>query len=225
MLLFAGLAAGCVVPASEQPSAPCGPPAGVDASPNSLVAVFELIDALPHPVTVECFVESLERPLNIIASTNDFSAQPGETTSPRVLVMYDQFIASWVPSGDGRGRLEFAEERPDGQSVKGELLMPLDGPITTANFEHMLHSGGGGTVCSGCHFDEEPADIGFGEFYQSQALRVAPDEVVSVARLRALHDECDGSRDAERCDIFEAMFGHGAVVDADFPRDLPTVYD
>jgi hypothetical protein len=176
-------------------------------------------------VTVECFVESLQRPLDVIGSSNDFSAQPARTDSPRVLVMYDPLIVSWVPSGDGSERLEFSEERPGSRSVKAELLMPVEEAIGPPNFEHMFNTGGMSTVCGGCHFDEEPADIGYGNLYESGALRVAPQEVVGVPYLRQLHEECDRADDARRCDIFGAMFEHGEVRDSDFSRDLPTVYD
>lgn len=227
-MLFVGALSlgGCAESAADAPEdARCRAPAGVDASPSSLVAVFELIDSLPHPVTLECFVESLERPLDMIASTNDFSIQPAEPDSPRVFAINDQLITSWVPTGDGSKRLEFAEQRSDARSVKAEILMPVEEPITAANFEHMLHTGGQSTVCSGCHFDEEPANVGPGDLFESGALGVATTEVVRVPMLRQLHEECDRGDDGRRCDIFEAMFEHGEVRDGDFPRDLPTVYD
>lgn len=207
----------------------CRAPEGIDASPNSLVAVVELLESLPRPVTVECFVESLERPLNLIASESTFSAQPAAQGSPRIFGMYEGFIASWVPRGDGSHVLEFAEQRPDFRSVKAELHMPIEGAITYDDFAHVNKDPelGEGTICGGCHHLEEPVpDIGLGgTFYQSEALRVATAETVRVQTLRDLHDYCDPEFDPRRCDILAATFDHGEVVDSDFPRVLPTIYD
>lgn len=225
MLVASAVLIGCGEEGSIPSGSRCTAPAGVDAAPSSLLGAFELIDSLPHPVTVACFVESLERPLTIIGSTNDFTFQPAEQGSPRVLAMLDGLVVSWVPSGDGSDRLEFAEERANARSIKAEILMPVERPITAANFEHVLHEGGQGTVCSGCHFSEERVDLGFADFFESGALRVAPEEVVRVDHFRSLHDGCDSGADPRRCDIFEAMFGHGELHDGDFPADLPTIYD
>lgn len=203
----------------------CVAPAGIDASPNSLAALVEYLDALPRPVTVSCFVEGLERPLNVIASVSAFSAQPAAEGSPRIFALFDGFVASWVPMGSGSEVLEFAEERPDFRSVKAEIHMPITDVVTFDDFAH-INTESGGTICSGCHHFEEPVhDIAFGEFYQSEALRPATSETVRVPALRDLHEYCDPEFDDRRCEIFAATFEHGEVVDTDFPRVLPTIYD
>ena len=226
-MTFVGLV-GCVSESAhsqrEDPTTKCRA-AGLDGSAGTLTSALSLIDSLPRPLTLTCFIESLPRPLNVIGSTNDFSLQAAEPSSPRVLAIFDQLVVSWVPAGPGRQRLEFAEERPNARSVKAEVLLPMDGSVTPQTFEHMLHPGGQSTTCGGCHFDEVPEDVNGIRLFASKSLRVAPDEVVRVEGLRALHEACDDGVEPARCAVWNAMFAHGDVLDTEFPRNLPTVYD
>ena len=41
----------------------CRPPAGVSGYPKTTQAALDLLNALPKPTSVACFVESLDRPL------------------------------------------------------------------------------------------------------------------------------------------------------------------
>lgn len=231
ILLLAVIVGSCADPAAVDPTPAAAPrcvaPDGVDTSPNSLIDVVALLDALPRPVTVECFVESLERPLKVIASSSTFSAQPAAQGSPRVFVLYDNFVISFVPMGDGSHVLEFAEERPDARSVKAELHVPIERDITYADFTHIENSAEiPPTICGGCHHGEAPVDdIPLGVFYASEALRPSLAETVRVQDLEDLHTYCDPAFDERRCSIFSAMFDHGPVEDTDFPRALPTIYD
>lgn len=213
----------------EQPPGeqPCAAPDGVSNAPDSIVSMVALMEALPQPVTVPCFVQALPRPMSIVASSSTFSAQPAAEGSPRVFAILDKFVVSWVPGGPGSEVLEFSEERPDGMSIKAELKMPVQGPITYEHFSHINQPERSGTACRGCHQNETLADdIGLGgEFFMSEALRVATRERVSVDAMRDLHLYCDRELNAERCDIFAAMFDHGEVVEGEFLRSLPTIYD
>lgn len=204
----------------------CKPPPGTTGSPTNLMEAIDLMDALPRPVTVDCFVESLDRPMRILASSSTFSAQPASKDSPRTFFISGRLIVSWVPAGDGSRVLEFSEERPLLRSVKAEIEMPIDDTITYANFEH-INTDQGGTVCAGCHLNEIPDEelSTFGTFYQSESLRPATTETLHVDDVRRLWEACDRTEDERRCDIFDAMFTHGEVIDSDFPRSLPTIYD
>ena len=187
--------------------------------------VVELLDALPKPTTVECFVESLDRPLKVIGSTSTLSAQPANQGSPRLFGIFGPLLVSWVPAGPGSRVLEFSEERGAILSVKAELHMPIEDKIEYADFEHILLEGGG-TACGACHLLEEPVDdIPLGPFFASEALRPGTPDTVRVQTVRDLHNHCDLDFDARRCSILAATFEHGEVVDSDFPRPLPTIYD
>lgn len=198
----------------------------MDNAPQTIAGVVDLIDALPRPVTVACFVESLARPMTVIGSSSFFSAQPAAgAEAPRIFAVYDAMIMSFVPDGDGSYLLEFAEERPSNLSVKAEVHMPVEGEITYDDaFDHLRFREG--TVCGSCHRAEEPAqDIEYGDAYVSLALRPATHETVRVDEIRAQALACDSEATPRRCEIYDALFGGGDVHDGDFPRSLPTIYD
>jgi len=206
----------------------CRAPAGVDASPGTIEEALTLIDSLPRPVTVACVIESLERPMTIIGSYDVFSAQPSAgMDAPRIFAIYDRLILSFVPDGDGSHVLEFAEERPGNLSIKAELLMPIEAELDPADaFGHIKRDSGEGTTCGNCHGREELAqDIDWAEAYVSEALRPATSEVARVEDMKASHAACDAKATPRRCEIYDAIFGFGAVEDGDFPRPLPTIYD
>jgi len=61
----------------------CGELTLVNSDPKSIQDFVDLVNELPKPVTVNCVVEALERPLTISATSNRFSAQGATgSTSP-----------------------------------------------------------------------------------------------------------------------------------------------
>jgi hypothetical protein len=46
----------------------CVAPEGVSNTPTTVLETIDLINALPQPVTLPCFIESLERPLRLYAT-------------------------------------------------------------------------------------------------------------------------------------------------------------
>lgn len=228
VMLWGLLALGCGEDAVESDidEGRCRPPTNVSGAPQTIDGVIELMNALPKPVTVPCFVESLDRPMTVIGSSDFFSAQPAAGDhAPRIFAVYDKMIMSWVPDGKGSTVLEFAEERGINLSVKAEIVMPVEDDITPeAAFEHIKF--GDGTVCGSCHRQEEQApDVAYGDAYQSIALRPARTEVVRLSDMLFQHEVCDPELTPRRCEIYDAMFYRGDVEDGDFPRLLPTIYD
>lgn len=221
---------GCSDPESETPQVldgqTCIAPSGVSNAPTTIKEALDLIDSLPRPVTVPCFIDSLARPLKLIASSSPFSAQPAfNAEAPRVFVVIDTLIISWVPDGDGSKVLEFAEERDFARSVKAELHMPVTGEMAYADaFDHLLRNEEKESSCGICHGQEERAtDITYGNAFMSLALKPRDADVVNVARMRQIHEACDGNATPGRCAIYEAMF-RGDVEDTDFGRALPTFF-
>ena len=225
--ILALLACSCAAP-DQAPidDGRCHAPDGVDAAPQTIMGVLELLDSLPRPVTVSCFVESLERPMTVIGSADFFSAQPADGPhAPRMFAVYNRMIMSFVADGDGSHVLEFAEERPGAMSIKAEIVMPIEGELhPDAAFEHIKFETG--TVCGSCHRQEERADdIDYGDAFVSRALRPARSEIVRVPDLLFQHEECDPELTPRRCEIYDALFYKGKIEDGDFPRILPTIYD
>lgn len=205
----------------------CRAPAGVSAAPQNTEEAVQLLNSLPKPTSSACFLESLERPLAIYASNSAFSAQPAVSSiSPRVFIKLGGLWVSAVMDGDSSYLLEFGAQvgSDPPRSIKGELLLPLTAPITaSAPYERVRRDGG--TVCGLCHGNEERADnIAFAEAFSSASLRPRADTQVSVSDLRAQAEHCDWQTEAHRCEMLAAVFGGGAVLDAQFPDTMPTFF-
>lgn len=207
--------AGC----TEESASPCA----IGANPASIDDAFDTIGALPSPVTLECFLEALERPLAVELSMDVFSAQPAEgVESPRVFIHNDTLTLSVVPVGEARSLLEFGEQADDGLTVKAELEFPIELPLDPmAAFDRVLASDdANSTGCGVCHMGE--LHVGGGRF-ASVPLRPRPSMVVPLEALLEAHETCDPALDAERCAMFSALLDHGEVVHSPFPEHYLTL--
>ncbi len=199
----------------------CPPPEGVSARPESIEEVVALLGALPLPTTLPCFLESLERPLAIAVTTNDFSAQPADgPESPRMFIVSGPLTMSVVPTGIGRNLLEFAVDVGNRESVKAELSFPLTERVTDADPYDHVRGPGGGTSCNGCHAGERLSDeIDVAEAYISEALQPPEEEQYSIGFVQQVAGTCDPDSGDERCAMLTAVFAHGDVTNVDFPPD------
>ena len=131
-----------------------------------------------------------------------------------------------MPAGDGRALLEFGEERGPNASLKCELHMPAEQPVTPQKpYEHLRYNADV-TTCGICHRDERLAiDAVHENAYISRPLRSLDRELIALDALRAARANCDPQADPERCAIYAAIFDHGPVVWRDFPADMSTIFD
>ena len=201
----------------------CSAPAGASASPRNIEEAVVLLNALPKPTTVACFVETLPRPLAAVATTSTASAQPaGSPRSPRIFLKLDQLLLSVVIDGQSRDLIEFGYlVEGDLRSIKGELKLPLDGEVEAqAPYQRVQRDAG--TVCGYCHAGEERvAAITFASAFVSAALRPNPAHVVGLDALRAERQACDPAREPARCEMLSALFDGGDVVDAQLNEAMP----
>src|SRR5688572_16123159 len=80
----------------------CRAPEGVSGSPRSVDQTVELVNALPKPLSLACFVEALGRPLQLHATRSEISAQPAVgLRSPRIFLYFEPLIMTVVPAGAG----------------------------------------------------------------------------------------------------------------------------
>jgi len=218
----------------RRPSArACMPPSGISARPRSIAETVELVNALPRPVTVACFLESLERPLYLNATKSFISLQPAVgLRSPRLFLMFEGMSLSVVPEGSGSKLIEFGEFVSPERTLKAELGTPITAPvqpgdpfrspISTAPTSNPTR----GTTCRTCHGQEERAEeIPFAEAFHSLALRPAPRTIVTLETVRAERNACPDEDTGERCAILRALLDHGEVLPRDFPDALPTIFD
>lgn len=205
----------------------CAPPPGVSGSPRTIEEAVQLLNALPKPTSVACFVESLDRPLAAHATSSDFSAQPAfSETSPRVFLRIDRLWVSVVMDGESSYLIEFSFLQEDNvMTIKGELEAPFQEALAPSAPYDRVKYNGGGTVCGLCHFDEVKVDsIEFAEVFASTAFRPRPESHVSLEALRAEANACNWDVEPHRCEMLSALFAGGAVEEVEFPSHLPTFF-
>lgn len=221
---------GCADPTGEAPFDPdrCRPGPGTTGSPTTITEAVALMDALPRPASVECFVETLDRPLRIEATSSVTSAQPADgERSPRVFVFYESLVISLAIDGEGRDLVELSEVTHGHHTVKGELAFPLDdAPVTVTDaFEKVARvRASDGTTCGFCHL-EEVASTRYPGGFTSLALKPIEGTLISVARLREEHATCDAQEEPDRCRYLDALVGHGPLEHQPFPEAYPTIAD
>jgi len=186
-----------------------------------------LVNALPKPTSVACFVESLDRPLGAYATSSMFSLQPAVSkASPRLFFKVGRLWLSIVIDGDGKDLLEFGELLDDGlRSLKAELQFPTTDQVPPGlPFDRVLYTTGG-TVCGVCHREEALDHLeGTSQIFSSLAFRPQPATRVSLDYLRDQARSCDWQAEPQRCDLLSAVFGGGDVVDAEFPKSMSTFF-
>jgi len=206
----------------------CSAPVGVSGSPKTTQEALTLLNALPKPTSVACFLESLDRPLTIYATSSVNSAQPAmSVASPRVFLKLDRLWLSVVIDGDSSYLIEFGDEvsaDPRPRSIKGELALPIDAPVPpSAPYDRVRY--GEGTVCGLCHFGEERVDsTSLLNAFSSIAFRPRPETRVSVDDLRGAFATCDWQSQPHRCEMLAAVFGGGPVTEVPFPEAMSTFF-
>jgi hypothetical protein len=226
-LLFGATLAGCA-PADEGAPPPprCLPPDGAPRSPASIAEAIDLANALPKPLSLPCFLESLARPLRVSATSAVISLQPARgRRSPRLFLFSGRLVSSIVPEGSGSALMEFGEFIDDTRTVKGEIAFPIEGPLDAgAPFRRIVKDGR--TSCSGCHRAETSAeDLGYPGGFLSGALQPQASTKVELGRVREEHRACNPALEPDRCAFFQALFGHGEVLPGDFAASVPTIFD
>lgn len=223
----AGASAATNAPVNGIGRARCRAPAGVSASPQTTAEAIELLNALPKPTGVPCFLESLDRPLLAYATSSVFSAQPAlSAVSPRVFLKLGRLWLSVVLDGKSSYLMEFGERLPAEplRSIKGELELPLAQLVpASAPYDRVRYAEG--TVCGLCHYDEsamaDPSLIGT---FSSIAFRPRSETRVAIDHLRDASTTCDWRTQPHRCEMLSALFDGGAVVEESFPETMPTFY-
>ena len=216
--------AGTSEPAGRTPTPGCRAPSGVSNAPHTIAETVGLINALPKPLSLPCFLESLARPLQINASISLFSAQPSSgARSPRIFLFQDATVMSIVPEGDGQQLLEFGEQRPEFRSLKAEIKFPVTTQLgPSAPFDTLLFNAQV-TTCGVCHSGElQESEISGMRTFVSLALRPRPVDQVSALSLRHELEICDRNLEPQRCAMLDGLMGWGEVTDRSFPVEMAT---
>jgi hypothetical protein len=201
------------LPTSTPTRARCSPPAGVSGSPRNIQQAVELMNSLPKPTTLTCFVESLDRPLELYLTRSELSVQPANgTRSPRTFIVSGDLLMAIVPDGAFSSLLELGQLSAPGRSIKGEIEFPLTTSVTASGITDHIKIGSS-SLCGGCHGGEtRPVDAFFvdGSYESLVAVPISVYEV-DLESLRQEAIECDQAREPVRCDMLGALFDHGEV--------------
>jgi hypothetical protein len=206
----------------------CPAPVGVSASPQNTQEAVQLLNALPKPTTVACFVESLERPLYVNATSSIFSAQAAlSAVSPRVFIRLGRLWLSIVIDGKSSDLIEFGDllEGEPLRSIKGEVELPIMEPIApSAPYDRVLYNTQG-TVCGFCHYGETSTEnLDFPTAFSSTSFRPQPQTIVNIDSLRAQAQICDWQLEPHRCEMLSAVFDGGSVEEVPFPASMATFF-
>jgi hypothetical protein len=204
----------------------CTVPSDVNNAPSNYPEMLALINALPRPATVACFLQALARPLEVTLTRSLVSLQPAVgARSPRVFIFYGPMIYSVVPDGAGAVLLEMGYMTSDTRTVKAEVVFPRTETLDEASVgEHILRENG--TVCRLCHGDETlvEGDDFFKDLYESDAFKPRPEELVTIQALTLEEASCDPALEPQRCAILDALLNYGPLVERAFPEGMPTFY-
>lgn len=202
----------------------CALPTGVSGSPASVEDVVSILNALPKPVSLPCFIESLDRPLRVFASQSSASAQPSTgPNNPRLFLFNGQLIMAVTSDGPGADLLEMSVLKPGNtMSTKAELQFPITGLVSAAAPYDRVRNGNG-TSCRLCHTTEAvDTSVGFTSAYQSSAFRALPATEVPLASVRGQYETCNPLAEPDRCELLKMIFSVGPVIRQDFPAGMPT---
>jgi hypothetical protein len=208
----------------------CVAPQGVSASPRNIDELVTLVNALQREhgtsLTIPCVVESLERPLGILAAESVLSLQPAMgRRSPRFFLFSGDLVLSIATGTEGHDLLEMSTRVSDTRSIKAEMGFPLQGALSPAAVYDRIRLGNG-TSCGFCHGFELPAaGVAITQAYESVIFRPLESQQVDLAFLRSEYDACDRQAEPDRCAMLAAVFGHGELEAQAFSPAARTIYD
>lgn len=203
------------------PNAPCRPANGVSGRPENISQAIILLNTLPKPVTLECFLQALDRPLTIYMTSSDDSLQPSPgARSPRTFIINDKLVMSIVFDGSARNTLEFGYRPEVSRSIKAEILFPLTADVNERSLFDRVRVTERTTQCGICHVGEAHEDFpGFPlGVFASDVIVPFPMEEVSIDSMMAEVASCDAAAEEYRCGLLSAMFEQGELVPGTLPE-------
>lgn len=203
------------------PNAPCQPATGVTGRPTTISEAIILLNTLRKPVTLDCFLEALDRPLTVYMTRSDDSLQPApDERSPRTFIINGNLVMSIVFGGNASNTLEFGYRPTVARSIKAEIVFPLTADLNERSLFDRVRVTERTTQCGACHIGEAHEDFpGFpsGVFASDIIIPFDMDEV-SLDAMRAEASACDPSADEYRCGLLSALFDHGELVRGELPE-------
>lgn len=191
----------------------CRTPNGVSGTPRTLEQAIILMNSLPRPTTLKCFLQALERPLSLYMTSSDQSLQPSPgPRSPRTFIVNEPLVISVVLDGPAAAALELGLRTTETRSIKTEIIFPLTTDVNYDNFFAEVTQGES-TKCAACHTGEVQTlspELPI-EVFESDIIRPFEDTEVTIGSLRNEHESCDEASEPDRCGLLSALFDYGEV--------------
>jgi hypothetical protein len=194
-------------------------------TPKTIDEVTDLINALPKPLSIPCFVESLNRPLKVSLTLSKLSAQPAVgNDTPRIFIFIDNLIISVAPDGKGSKLLELSQLYTDSKSLKAELEFPLHENISyTEGFDRI--DIGGRSSCNGCHNGEE-VDATITETTAYTSVAIKPETFMNLSDFQQENYKCELATVLNyRCQMIQSLFKFDQVDTESFRAGTPRWID
>ncbi|MEY2932128.1 MAG: hypothetical protein RL033_2877 [Pseudomonadota bacterium] len=202
------------VAGDRQPGA-CQAALGVSAAPETISQALVLLNTLPKPTTLECFLQALERPLNVYFTSSRFSLQPApDASSPRTFIQRGSLYMSFVFAGDASDTLEFGYRPVPNRSIKAEIEFPITRDLNEDSLFDGIALTDTTTRCGACHRSEAHEEFpGFPEgVYASDIFEPFESLEVDLETMRTEVAGCDTSPETERCLLLSALFENGPLL-------------
>jgi hypothetical protein len=195
-------------------------------SPETINQAIDLINALPKPLAIPCFLQALNRPLKVNTTSSTMSVQAAEgENNPRIFIFSENLVISVAPAGNGKNLMEFSYLYSPLASLKGELEFPVQ-KIITYNEPYTQIASVNKTRCSACHGKEEIDQSVTGtKAYISNAIKPDANRNVSLNAFAYQSDLCDyNNDDSYRCQMIRSLFDNGTLVQSYFSDGTPTFF-
>ena len=206
---------------------PCQPPKGVNNNPQNISDVILLLNSLPKPVTIPCYLQVLKRPLYANATASILSVQPaGDEDNPRIFLFSgNALIQSIVPLETSSKAIEFSFLLDEVTSIKGEIEFPVTKELDSSYaYTSILSKKSGGTSCASCHGVETKYFESFGlNAFASRAIKPFKTRDVPLSRLEARFAAC-GTKLTYDCELIRALYLNGKLLPKTFPDAMKTLF-
>jgi hypothetical protein len=208
-----------LAPSTPTPTPPertgCRPALGVSGSPQNISEAIVLMNTLPKPTSLACFLEALDRPLTLYMTSSGQSLQPSPgPRSPRTFVLRGTFEMSIVLEGPVSHTLELGFRPVPDRSIKAEILFPLTRDVSEATLFSRVQQTPRTTICGACHVGEEHKDFpGFpAGVFESDVIDPYEMFEVEIDSMRTQVGSCDKAAEPDRCALLSGLFDHGDVI-------------
>jgi hypothetical protein len=203
------------------PNAPCTPANGVSGRPETISQAIILLNTLPKPVTLACFLQALDRPLTVYMTSSNDSLQPSPgARSPRTFIINGNLVMSIVFDGTASNTLEFGYRPVVSRSIKAEIEFPLTRDVSERSLFDRVQVTERTTKCGACHVGEAHEDFpGFPlGVFASDVIVPFEMEQVTIEAMQPEVESCDPGAEEYRCGLLSALFDQGELVPGVLPE-------